>query len=162
MTTPNAAHAETPRPTLGSVFEFGGIYRCRSDRFGINDLLAVKSPGHTVEERVRFLPLRSPLGGLLFFSSASKDIVEKSWPSLDEYYAEKAETELQAERRRGDALAESLKAFVYGYLPGRSNSATRMKALSIKPEPLPALAVVPGSASETYAEAGGHAADLRL
>lgn len=86
---------ETPVPVgtgdlLGQRWSIGKIFRCYSERFGTHDLLCVKCPGETREDRIRFMEVM-PNGEsreLLYFSSAENDRVEKEWKNLLAYYAE--------------------------------------------------------------------------
>lgn len=76
--------------TLGDSWSFGAVFRCYSATFGTHDLLCVKAPGSSREDRLRAMEI-TPTGEsreLLHYSSCQRDIVEKQWPDLLAYYAE--------------------------------------------------------------------------
>ena len=76
--------------SLGRLWNTGRVFRCYSERFGTHDLLCVKSPGQTREDRLRAMEVM-PNGDtreLLHYSSVQDDRVEKQWPNLLAYYAE--------------------------------------------------------------------------
>jgi len=81
--------SEEPKQ-LRELWQTGKVFRCYSERFGTHDLLCVKSPGQSKEDRYRAMEI-FPNGDsreLLYFSSVENDYVEKQWDNLLAYYVE--------------------------------------------------------------------------
>ncbi|MDX2187782.1 MAG: hypothetical protein SFV32_12675 [Opitutaceae bacterium] len=89
--------------TMDEAWKQGHVFRADSERFGVNDLLCINSPGSCPEERYLAAVIK-PDGTLrqtLYLSSYAKDKVLHEYGTLADYFAQQPRAEQGSEVRHG-------------------------------------------------------------